>query len=321
MITLNLSRSSGFAHHRAGWGFCLNHMKSIHSDSGLLCDDFIERSFSWNISQYYTGNNFYQLPYKQPWIGFFHNPPNVPEWFDYYNSPHAIINRPIFLESLKYCKGIIVLSDYLKNWLSEYIQLPIISLKHPTEIPKLKWCPDKFIHQQYMPIIQLGYWLRKLFALHRLNIGPDYTKIWLPSGYDYAMSLLDVYNKTNPEYHQTRYKWAGVSMIKFLPTNQFDELLARSIVFLDMYDSSANNAIIECIARNTPVVVNKLPAVVEYLGEDYPLYFNTQIEAESKIKDIELIVEAHEYLKSMNKQFLSGRYFMNQLTQKLSEIL
>lgn len=172
-----------------------------------------------------------------------------------------------------------------------------------------------------MPIIQLGYWLRKLFALHRLNIGPDYTKIWLPSGYDYALSLLDVYNKTNPEYHQTRYKWAGVSMIKFLPTNQFDELLTRSIVFLDMYDSSANNAIIECIARNTPVVVNKLPAVVEYLGEDYPLYFNTQIEAESKIKDIELIVEAHEYLKSMNKQFLSGRYFMNQLTQKLSEIL
>jgi hypothetical protein len=43
---------------------------------------------------------------------------------------------------------------------------------------------------------------------------------------------------------------------------------------MDLYDATSNNAIVECIIRNTPIIVNKLPGVVDYLGENYPLYFN-----------------------------------------------
>ena len=47
-----------------------------------------------------------------------------------------------------------------------------------------------------------------------------------------------------------------------------------NIAFLDLYDSSVNNAVIECIVRNTPVLVNKIPPIVELLGPNYPFYFN-----------------------------------------------
>ena len=63
-----------------------------------------------------------------------------------------------------------------------------------------------------------------------------------------------------------------------------------------MYDSSANNAIIESIARATPVLVNPLPAVVEYLGADYPLYFDTLEAAAKKSSDFVLLRDAHQYL-------------------------
>lgn len=42
-----------------------------------------------------------------------------------------------------------------------------------------------------------------------------------------------------------------------------------------MFNSSANNTILECIARNTPIIVRTNPAIVEYLGENYPLYFES----------------------------------------------
>ena len=44
---------------------------------------------------------------------------------------------------------------------------------------------------------------------------------------------------------------------------------------MNALNSSANNTVLECIARNSPIIVTKHPAIKEYLGEDYPLYFNT----------------------------------------------
>ena len=85
-------------------------------------------------------------------------------------------------------------------------------------------------------------------------------------------------------------------MIDQLSNDEYDEILSKNIVYLNLYDSSANNTIIECIARGTPLLVNKLPAVVEYLGEDYPFYFSDDKEAEYKLNDLNLIRKTHEYL-------------------------
>ena len=148
MIKLNLSKCSGFSNHRSGWSYCISSLMPMHSNSGIFVDDFIERSFSWQLNSYYLEENIHNLPYKKNWIGFFHNPPNIPEWFDMYHSPMAIIEREVFAQSLKTCKCIIVLSDYLKEWLSPRINVPIISVKHPTETPKIKWSQQKFLSQK-----------------------------------------------------------------------------------------------------------------------------------------------------------------------------
>lgn len=105
----------------------------------------------------------------------------------------------------------------------------------------------------------------------------------------------------------------SVAMIGFVTNEEYDKLLSESVVFLNLVDASACNTILECIVRNTPVLVNPLPAVVEYLGKDYPLYYKSIDEAAFILMSQKKIKSAHTYLKNMNKTELTVEYFRQTL--------
>ena len=90
---------------------------------------------------------------------------------------------------------------------------------------------------------------------------------------------------------------------------------------MGLYDTSANNAVVECIARNTPILINRLPASEEYLGKDYPFFFNDIDHASSLLYDLDKVYEAHIYLKNMDKKWISGTYFAQDLTEKLDHVI
>jgi len=319
MIRLDLSKCKGFHNHRSGWGYCINSLRPMHSRAGIFVDDFMERSFAWEFKEYFKGNP-HELPYKREWIGFLHNPPNVPEWFDLINSPQAILNREVFKKSLETCKALVTLSDYLKDWLQPQVPVPVISVKHPTERSEHKWKPELFFCNK-RKVVQLGYWLRKMFAICELRTGTKWQKHWLPSDENYSATLMAIEERTKLSFWESKYKWSGVHRYGHISNSEFDYMLSSCVIFLDLYDSSANNAIVEAVARNTPVLVNKIPAVVEYLGENYPLYFDNIDEASDKLTDDDLIISAHEYLKEMSKPWLSGKYFATDLEKKLLGVI
>lgn len=99
-----------------------------------------------------------------------------------------------------------------------------------------------------------------------------------------------------------------------LSNEQYDILLSQNIVFLNMWDAAAVNTLIECIVRNTPVLINKLPPIVEYLGENYPLYLDPLSPDDLSVLTYSNIVAAHTYLTNMNKNFLTAHFFMDSLT-------
>jgi hypothetical protein len=100
-----------------------------------------------------------------------------------------------------------------------------------------------------------------------------------------------------------------VEHVRFLSNDAYDCLLSKNIAFCHLFDSSANNAVIECIVRTTPVLVNPLPAVVEYLGRDYPFYFNDLEEAAAKAEDMGCVEAAHAYLQNLPKDSLTAESF------------
>ena len=318
-IRFNMSDCRGVDGHRSGWAFAISALQPLHSRRGIMLDDFIERSHSWDLEQNRLQN---KIPHKEPWVGFIHNPHNAPEWFDKYNSPQEILNRCETRESLKCCKALICLSKYHEAWLKEYLSsynMHIFSVKHPSEIPSVKWNIRKYISNKSKKVVQIGFWLRKLNSIRFLQTSRE--KVWLP-GQEYAKTIMDVEAKliignwyTNPDHVRTKEQEITVS--DHISNSEYDNLLSENIAFVELYDSSANNAVIECIARNTPLLVNRLPAVVEYLGRDYPFYFDSLDEASYKLHNHRLIVLTHEYLCQMDKSFLKRSSFRNSIVQEM----
>ena len=82
----------------------------------------------------------------------------------------------------------------------------------------------------------------------------------------------------------------------------YDIELSQNIALIPLYDSSVNNALLECIARLTPCLITKHPAIIELLGEDYPLYFTDENDCLEKLENEQLLYSAHLYIKNENIQ-------------------
>ena len=246
----------------------------------------------------------------EPFVAVFHNPPNMPDWFDFDNSPQTIFTRPQFQQSMENCAGVYVFSDYLRRWLLDHMGFPcpISVIHHPTAPCDVRWSVARYLSVARKPLVQIGYWLRKMSSVYRVD-APGFDKIWLYGG-KHAFDCMHSEMLREPCAEVVTEQ---VDVLR-LPDAQYDELLARCVALLDLYDSSCNNGVIECVARHTPLLVNNIPAVVEYLGEDYPLYFNDLEEAARKLRRSDLIVAAHEHMKRLDESgAFSGRAFVEEV--------
>jgi hypothetical protein len=93
----------------------------------------------------------------------------------------------------------------------------------------------------------------------------------------------------------------SVNIMSSLDNASYDSLLSSSIVFLNLADASAVNTVIECIVRNTPIYVNRLPALEEMLGKEYPGFYDNICDAEIAMMNIAHVTRVHAYLKRLSK--------------------
>ena len=285
--------------HRSGWPYAISYLNDLNTLKGIFFDSFLEKNFGW-------GNSLKQPKiYKEPWIGVFHVPDNVPEWFNDKQTPREIFKNKYFIESLKNCKGFFCLSEYEKNILKKYTDLPINVVLHPTEKPEVKFSMEKYLNNENREIIQLGVFLRKLSSIFLLPV----KKIKKSA---LGMGRYNFYQLKQEEKElKIKVDIKDVKFYKFLNNQEYDEVLSKNIAFMDLYDTSANNAVIECMVRNTPLLINQHPAVIEYLGEAYPFYFSSLEEAAKKAEDLELIKETTLYLENLQtKNKLTGESFL-----------
>jgi polysaccharide pyruvyl transferase WcaK-like protein len=82
---------------------------------------------------------------------------------------------------------------------------------------------------------------------------------------------------------------------------EYDRWLSENLVFINLIDCSAVNTVIECIVRNTPIVINRLPQTVQLLGETYPLFY-TSVEQVNSLLTLDQITAATNYLKNLDKE-------------------
>ena len=308
-IDLKSSLQHQYGVHRFGWSRVLCSLEPLHHQKGVLLDAFIERKFCWGSSPGEARNN--PTPYREPWIGFIHVPPRVPQWFQYEQAPQSIFATQLWQESYKSCLGLFCLSKYHLDWLKKRLNIPVVNLFYPTETPEKKFDFEKFVSNDNPQIIQIGWWLRRLNSIYYLPTSKIRKAILLKN----EPQIPSLINKER-EIFNLSLNDNSVEKINYLKNEYYDDLLMQSIVYLDLYDTSANNVIIECIVRNTPILINPLPAVKEYLGEDYPFYFNDRSEAAKKVDDLGLIKATHKYLQNHPiKEKLTLEYFVKSFAE------
>lgn len=307
-INLNEQMTINYGRHRSGWHFVISHMNQLHNPDGVYLDTFIERTFCWNPKGI--------KPHKYPWIGFIHVPPNVPQWFHYEQSNQMIFQSKAWKESLPYCKGLFTLSQYHQKYLEPLLKIPVQSLLHPTEFPSNTWSWDKFSANKEKKILQVGWWLRMLHAIYILP-STQYKKVFLNVEHPSITPLMQKEKEIlmeNGTFRDDMYDTAEI--IRFLPDSEYDRYLCENIVLAYLYDSSANNTVIECIARNTPLLINPIEPVQEYLGKEYPLYYNSFEEAAQKAMNYDLIRQTHVYLTNLSiKKKLTTSYFLDSFVE------
>ena len=329
------------SHHRSGWRYAMEALYSLHNAEGVRFETFLEDPFAWEHPHegirspsdllFALRSPVYQnrltseerriVPFREPWVGFLHNPPQMPDWFHQQESLQAIFAKPIWQESLDHCLGLFALSEYAASWVRQVTGKPVSVLVHPTEIPNLCFDFDRFLANPSKRIVQIGWWLRRLGAIDRLPIARDnplgYEKVRLvPSffpgaaGYIAKQREREFAREGLPEPEHA----ANTIELSHLPNDAYDQLLSENIMFVYLYDANANNAVIECLARATPLLVNRLPAVEEYLGPDYPLYFSDLVDAANKVQDLARVRAAHEYLLASELRLrLDGESFRRNL--------
>lgn len=327
--------------HRSGWRDAMRTLEQLHNSDGVLFDGFLEDLFAWQHRQesvrplhellelqrqgsfdhLATSEEKGLIPFREPWIGFLHNPPRMPAWFHYSESPQAIFSKRIWQESLTHCLGLFALSEYQARWLRKESGKPVSVLYLPTEIPESQFDFEQFRANRHKKIVQVGWWLRHLNAIDALPIRSDnplgYEKIRLvPHFFHDADNYIKQLMRQEQGQLNAQRDVTAARVLQHLPDNAYDDLLAENIVFIHLYDASANNTIVECIARATPLLVNPLPAVVEYLGETYPFYFTDLDEAAAKAMDLERVRASHEYLKNCPaRQKLTFDYFLRSFVE------
>lgn len=300
---------NGFNEHRGGWESIkasLTNNKLYRKNNDYIFYDMLDIIFLFNKG----------FIIEKKWCGIFHCTPITPPYLNFINI-HNIFNNINFIKSLQNCVGIITLSTYLSDFFKKSlknININVHTLKHPTitkNIPLFNYTQYK--HNNNKKIIQLGQQLRKLSSIYLLQDIPNYSKMWLTGTMQF--DKLNTFLNNEIEMFNIDKSVIDLNKIPMKYTKDFseyDKLLTNNIVFMDLYDATANNAIVECIVRNTPMIVNKIPGIVDYLGEDYPLYFNNLNEIPALLTE-KNILKTHLYLLNMNKEDLEISYFNKKL--------
>jgi hypothetical protein len=295
-------------------------------------DEWIEKLLLWGnkIEKEKTVEMIHEKDYNI--ITFIHNPPYT-KWYETKNikliqkdviiADDNLLNKNLFKQL--YMNKLHTRITYLytlSNSHKEYIcktypffKNKIMSVYHPIDLNVEK---DKlFDYQKFLikkRFVHIGWWLRNF---------KTFINFKQPSNFSKMIIVKDDF-KQSWEHFVQNYDISNIIIKENLSNSQYEDIFKSNCIFIDLEDCVANNTILECMKFNTPIITRRHPSIEEYLGKDYPLFFDNENELSMLSKDetkLEyLILKAHNYLTNMDKLHISLETFNNKLLYDVSKL-
>ena len=319
--------------HFFGWKAVINHLtehiciKDKLLNNKYYIDEWIEKLLVWG-NKIQSKNCLTMIQDNQlQMISFLHGPPF--ENFLQKSNKDFILNDKTLLNKniieLIHNKNLFnsisflyVLSLHHKNYIASFypeFKNKIVSLYHPINVYNYQknelFDFNKFIKNR--TIYHIGWWLRNFTTFLNFSIPDHFTKkILVKEEFkeQFEKQIININDKK-------------IKIVNELNDDEYKKIFTNSCIFCDLADAVANNVVLECIKYNTPIIINRNPSVEEYLGANYPLFFENVDELIHFSDENYLckkIIEAHKYLKSMDKTYLSLDTFVNKINYDLSKI-
>ena len=288
---MNFIRNGHLSNGNNGWSNISRSLKKISNPKGTKCYEWLDKHAK-------------ERTIEEPWSGFLHNPITYPKEYPIkYHEKVMPISKLIeckyFKNKLESCRSIFVFTKQVRDFIKKNLGFDyVFSIKHPSGFygTNYRWLSCK-------NTLHIGQQMRKYHSFH--NLRTDLKKV-----------LIKPLNCPTDLVEMNKYKTNIQDDIVYLEQTclaEYIDLMCNSVVFLDLYDVAACNTILECISLSVPILVNKLDGCIEYLGEDYPFYYEDLSEAEAKLSDSKLIAQTNEYLLNMKKEDLSVNFFIESI--------
>jgi len=259
-------------------------------------------------------------PVQETWYGIIHNPCEWEKYSPWYDNNTNLFDLKVFDESLQFCKLLFVMSktqiEPVKDLLKKNgYKIPVINLYHPINKLNFSFDFEKYKNNPNKTIYSIGNWLRKQYSIFKLNCDTKFNKAILPFNERTKNELSFYTNMDNIVINEEEFN----SVLKFEKLDDFNyhKLFECNLIFLDVYLTTINNTFLESLISNSPILLNRHEEYVDLIGETYPLFYDSLDDIKYFIFSDENILNAHNYLKKIDKKRFTLDYFVKDVQAKL----
>lgn len=196
---------------------------------------------------------------------------------------------------MNFAKRLILLDENSCNWMSKYLSATFIP--HPVNTLFFTALPNKPINNP----------LKCLFAGRFLRDWDTVCKVVRLCNIENLPVEFHILHPPITEPHNDWYEMLGilsypnVNYYKYVSDDKLKELYQTSDILLSpMYDSTANNVVLEVMACGTPAIITRTPGIVSYVDESCSI-IHEQKDDEGIVKSIRDLISNPDKLKLMSR--------------------
>jgi hypothetical protein len=260
----------------------------------------------------------------EPWVGTVHSSPveDLPGHLAY-QALDVLLASEDFRNSSPHCLALFVLTSSLATHLRRKLadlgiaHIKVYAVNHPVTIGANAVLYDPSIDlpaafSSTSAVVLLGQQYRRIATIYKLKTPRK--RLWLPGTDD----MVHMLRRRDLELREQQVAFdESVEIVRLEDHADYDRFVRQNIIVLDMWAAVANNAVLECLALHVPCLISKLDGPVEYLGEEYPLFFSSTDELQLLLDDEtalqDKMLQAHNYLKLRDKSAYTIEYMGKQL--------